>query len=422
MRCVDEIEETLAGRRRISRRRSGGHRDARRRRSSASSTPRWRSSPLRPTPTRCLRRSRRWRISCGEQLAGGGLRHRCGGRGPGTARTRARSMRVAALQVVLDASQEAVHAAGAAPRRAGARRRTRSGCSTRSIASSCCSARIFRFCRASVSALYAAEFDASLADQAALTTGDPWQDQRLADAARARARRRRPLLPRLRRARSAGRRGRLDDFKLVQFPHREGQVWAALPEAWLRAGRARLRSEADVPEELHDYLARCGRDAALQEHSSRGAESRARVARARRARRARRGQTHSRACVCDEWPEFVPDPFQTAAIGFHYDAPGARPPQSVLLALPPRLEPGRWTLRRCDRRDPRGLRSSEAARRAAARSGRRARRCCCPGNYLPQTYTDDLPSVQLLEMLQRDAQHSAGVQVSAQAAFTLGKI
>ena len=45
-----------------------------------------------------------------------------------------------------------------------------------------------------------------------------------------------------------------------------------------------------------------------------------------------------------------------------------------------------------------------------------------PGSYLPQSYTDDLPSVQLLKML-RDARTRMISEVSSAAAhFTLGKI
>ena len=40
--------------------------------------------------------------------------------------------------------------------------------------------------------------------------------------------------------------------------------------------------------------------------------------------------------VCDDWSEAVPLHTQTAAVAFHFDAPGARAPQSVLLAVPPR--------------------------------------------------------------------------------------
>src|SRR5262249_61029727 len=45
--------------------------------------------------------------------------------------------------------------------------------------------------------------------------------------------------------------------------------------------------------------------------------------------------------VIDEWTESVPATEVTTGVAFNYDAPGARPPQSVLLAVTP---PGatRW--------------------------------------------------------------------------------
>ncbi|MFJ7249768.1 hypothetical protein ACIQWA_34740 [Kitasatospora sp. NPDC098652] len=47
--------------------------------------------------------------------------------------------------------------------------------------------------------------------------------------------------------------------------------------------------------------------------------------------------------VVDEWSEVVPGRTRTAAAAFHFDAPGARPPQSLLLAVPP--VPGApWTV------------------------------------------------------------------------------
>ncbi|MEV5081171.1 hypothetical protein AB0K74_20805 [Streptomyces sp. NPDC056159] len=39
--------------------------------------------------------------------------------------------------------------------------------------------------------------------------------------------------------------------------------------------------------------------------------------------------------VVDEWPELIPAGRHTAGVAFHYDAPGARAPQAVLLAVPP---------------------------------------------------------------------------------------
>ncbi|WRZ87934.1 hypothetical protein OHB54_01930 [Streptomyces sp. NBC_01007] len=39
--------------------------------------------------------------------------------------------------------------------------------------------------------------------------------------------------------------------------------------------------------------------------------------------------------VVDEWSEVIPGETHTAGASFHFDAPGARPPQAVLLAVPP---------------------------------------------------------------------------------------
>ncbi len=44
-----------------------------------------------------------------------------------------------------------------------------------------------------------------------------------------------------------------------------------------------------------------------------------------------------------------------------------------------------------------------------------------PGNYLPQSYTDDLPSVQLLK-LRRDAMTRLRTVAGVSAAIALGKI
>jgi hypothetical protein len=44
----------------------------------------------------------------------------------------------------------------------------------------------------------------------------------------------------------------------------------------------------------------------------------------------------------DAWAEVIPSAEHTAGVAFHYDAPGARPPQAILLAVHPDLEPERW--------------------------------------------------------------------------------
>ncbi|MEO7337683.1 MAG: hypothetical protein ABIV63_13985, partial [Caldimonas sp.] len=187
---------------------------------------------------------------------------------------------------------------------------------------------------------YAGGFDASLGQQVALTVDDGWRVTGwLAQVARVRE-----GADRFTAALSAHEAlctpARIDEFKVVQFPHRDRQVWAALPEAW-QEDAATPFDPKQVPEELHDYLQqrpgvrykdihRVAPDLALALHVPGGLDS---VDAAR----------PLAALVCDEWPEFIPDPFQTAGIGFHFDAPGARPPQSILLALPPRIDQDAWS-------------------------------------------------------------------------------
>lgn len=46
--------------------------------------------------------------------------------------------------------------------------------------------------------------------------------------------------------------------------------------------------------------------------------------------------------VVDAWNELIPSTTETTGISFHYDAPGARAPQSVILAVPPDLAAKTW--------------------------------------------------------------------------------
>lgn len=50
------------------------------------------------------------------------------------------------------------------------------------------------------------------------------------------------------------------------------------------------------------------------------------------------------ALVVDRWHERIPSPEETTGVAFHYDAPGARPPQSILLAVPPDPDADTWEL------------------------------------------------------------------------------
>jgi hypothetical protein len=123
--------------------------------------------------------------------------------------------------------------------------------------------------------------------------------------------------------------------------------------------------------------------------------------------------------MCDEWPEFIPDPFQTAAISFHYDAPGARPPQSILLAVPPRSNQVNWSFDDV----------LDVLHEAWDLARLRAVRPCdlgsglgllLPGNYLPHDYTGDLPGVRALELARQALRKGLGV--SKASVIPLGKI
>jgi hypothetical protein len=264
---------------------------------------------------------------------------------------------------------------------------------------------------------YTDEFNASLADQALLASGDPWringwltQVARVragADAFAAALAAHEALCAPL----------ELGDLKVVQFPHRAGREWAALPEAW-RNPEGTLFDPKQVPEELHDYLA--ARPGAPYRDINAAAPSIAIALHAPGVDAIGADATIA-AFVCDDWPELIPDPFQTAAIGFHYDAPGARPPQTILLALPPRLGQPAWRFddaldvihEAFDLAKLRAVRPRDLAGGLGA---------VLPGNFLPHGITDDLPSVKLLEMQREARQRIVSAMQSQDAKFVLGKI
>ena len=267
---------------------------------------------------------------------------------------------------------------------------------------------------------YAAEFGASLGDQAALTVKDPWRINgwlTQLGCVRDGANRYASALAAHEALVSPAEAG---DFTVVQFPHRAGQVWAALPEAWIQPDGVAPDPKDAPPEELKDFLA--DRPGVKYKNIQRTAPTITIACHCPGGLDAPAADTTLAAMVCDEWPEFIPDPFQTAGIGFHYDAPGARPPQSILLALPPRVDQDAWTFD--DLLDviheAFDLAKLRAVRPQDLKGGLGA---LLPGSYLPQTYTDHLPSVQLLKM-QRDAMDrilKTSVELDSHM-FTLGKV
>ncbi len=204
---------------------------------------------------------------------------------------------------------------------------------------------------------------------------------------------------------------------LVQYPHVKGQTWAALPEAWREDDGTPL-DPTQVPEELHDYLAQ--QPGAPYKDINRVAPKLALALHTPGGLAAPDNNSALAGLVCDEWAEFIPDRFQTAAIAFHYDAPGARPPQSILLAVPPQQNQENWEFddvldvlhEAWDLARLRAVRPRDLAGGLGL---------LLPGNYLPHDYTGDLPGVRALELARQAFRNRIGAASQA-AIIPLGKI
>ena len=145
---------------------------------------------------------------------------------------------------------------------------------------------------------------AALADAAALLGDDPlapatWLAQHaLVRPAAAR------LATVLSAAEALDRRVGADQLQVAQLPHTPGDRWIALPGA------------------------RPAGALALVVHSPGGL----------------RPDRPLAAWVVDAWQDAVPNPSETTGVAFHYDAPGARAPQALLLAVPPSAAHVAWSL------------------------------------------------------------------------------
>jgi hypothetical protein len=99
----------------------------------------------------------------------------------------------------------------------------------------------------------------------------------------------------------------------------------------------------------------------------------------------------------DEWSETLPDGEQTTGMAFHFDAPGARPPQAVLLAVPADPAADAWTL------DALLATVTEAMALARLRAVRpqdlQGLGLILPGLFLSNNYRRDVPSVDFSKML-----------------------
>ncbi len=103
--------------------------------------------------------------------------------------------------------------------------------------------------------------------------------------------------------------------------------------------------------------------------------------------------------VVDGWTETIPADKETTAVSFHYDAPGARAPQAVLLAVHPARNPEKWSFETLldtvnEAADLAQLRTLSSAELAPMGS-------FLPALYLPDDYTHDVPSVSLKDLVTR---------------------
>jgi hypothetical protein len=213
---------------------------------------------------------------------------------------------------------------------------------------------------------YAAEANAALGDRATLLNGDEfalggWLPKLgcvreatglLADVLSA--------------ADAMGQPGTPADLKLLQFPRSATARWGALPPAPDQDLRGVVAVVAHAPAALAaiapaDLLS---------------------------------------GLFIDEWSESIPTDRETTGLGFHFDAPGARPPQSMLLAVPADPTAQNWTLEELV-----GV-VNEAMALARLRAVRpqdlKGLGLMLPGIYLSDNYKRDVPSVNFAGLLDKN--------------------
>ena len=150
-----------------------------------------------------------------------------------------------------------------------------------------------------------------------------------------------------------------EDLRLAQLPHAPGQRWAALPREPGTAVTAELALALHAPGTLDPSRPLAG-------------------------------------LLCDEWTETIPDAEEVTGLTFHYDAPGARAPNAVLLAVPGQPEATTWSFAEV----------LDAVREAAALAKLRlvgprqleALGILLPTTYLPENSLRDVPSVDMVKL------------------------
>jgi hypothetical protein len=99
---------------------------------------------------------------------------------------------------------------------------------------------------------------------------------------------------------------------------------------------------------------------------------------------------------CDAWSETIPAREETTGIAFHHDAPGARAPQAVLLAVPPMAENPAWSV---DTLLDTIIEAHDLARlRTVGPRELEWLGTLLPALFLPDSLSQDVPAVKLAEL------------------------
>lgn len=97
------------------------------------------------------------------------------------------------------------------------------------------------------------------------------------------------------------------DLAVAQLPHVQGERWIALPFAGGVAPEGELAIVAHTTGALNLTAPLAG-------------------------------------LFCDGWSEVVPSREETTGVSFHYNAPNARPPQAIVVAIPPNIRAPAWSV------------------------------------------------------------------------------
>ena len=151
------------------------------------------------------------------------------------------------------------------------------------------------------------------------------------------------------------RRGPEHQLRVIQLPHQQGARWASLP------------FEGEPPRQVQLSLVMAGELP---------------------------GNGPIAGLVIDDWTEAVPERSAPTSLTFHYDAPAARPPQSILLAVDAGLDGTGWS---ADALVATVIEAFDLARlRLLPPSRIPGHGALLPTTFLPRNLSEEMPSLDLL--------------------------